>query len=191
MIPRRPLPKSKKPIPFSTPEDMWRGYPGAPSSKREKVKSALRKHTPGGQDHPQERHGAWATGTSGDRLASDLFTDGGFTVEVKTGDRPQEGMSVALTPHNENFAVTDLSSSADLSNRIRAYTQRNYAYLTAPGAHLGGWLDHDTGRIHLDVVMVAPDLDAALAIAGVSEKAVYNLATGETIPNPNYDGRYD
>lgn len=187
---RTKLPADLKPsaiAPFPDKKDMWKDSPGY---KRAKVKSSLAKHSPGGQDHPQERHGAWATGTSAATLASDLISEGGFTVDLRTGDRPKVGISVALTPHNMNFSVADYRTGAQIANQVRSYIQQNYAALTAPGGHFGGWFDKDTGTIHLDVAIVTPDLDTAIQVAGRGEKSVYDLATGITHPNPNYDGRY-
>lgn len=51
----------------------------------------------------------------------------------------------------------------------------------APDAYIGTWIDD--GTVYIDAVVILPDLDSAGILARtLGERAIYNLATGETIP---------
>lgn len=52
----------------------------------------------------------------------------------------------------------------------------------APGAYIGTWCDDASATVYVDAVVILPDRDSA-AILGrtLGERAIYNLATGETV----------
>lgn len=52
---------------------------------------------------------------------------------------------------------------------------------TAP--YIGTWADDATSTVYVDAVVILPDLESAGILArALGERAIYNLATGETIP---------
>lgn len=109
--------------------------------------------------------------------------DGGFTVKHTTGYRPSSGHSVALAGSERDLPTEEATGPA-----IEDYAKRHNPSLSQRGRYLGGWSpgegEEDHGRSYLDNSRVIKNRKkAAGEMVMENQKSMYNLDTGETIPN--------
>lgn len=105
-------------------------------------------------------------------------TKGGMTFHKASHTFRTVGYSVAKYPERER--VFDRNATVD---DIKQYVADNADVFAAdPDAHVGGWLDTDTGKYVFDVSTAFDSLDDAmdLAIKG-GQAGIYDLARGVTI----------
>ena len=106
-------------------------------------------------------------------------TNGGATCRAPSGNcnAPKAGFALALDKSTE-LAIRASKLSA---NGICAYVARHWQALTRPNAYLGLWQDGPCA--YLDVSTVLRNKAKALALARkVRQKAIFNLATGQSLP---------
>ena len=76
--------------------------------------------------------------------------EGGYTVNLPTGDVPESGLMVGnypnVDPRNVVLGVEDLNRKA-----IQAHVQQNAKVLARQDSYLGTWLNPDEGKVYLDV----------------------------------------
>ncbi len=165
------LQPTQGPIPFNEEE----GWP-VPEPQEE----AVEKHTPGGQEHDQSQHGAWAQGTSGGQLSERTQAQGGLTIDPITGEIPDRGIPVAF----KEFEQIHTSASP---RHFRDFIRANMDQFKK-GHKFGAWFDTETNLLYLDVVEVfdGDDYAAAFDLAaerGLAEgqEAIFDLANFEEI----------
>lgn len=73
----------------------------------------------------------------------------GFSVTPK-GDQPTKGYMVSVPGRSRILASNDLKGPA-AQEIIEDYARRNSDILKQAGAHIGGWEDSKTSKVHLDV----------------------------------------
>lgn len=101
---------------------------------------------------------------------------GGFTANL-FGDVPRDGFMVSPYKGRERT----YSAAALDAGDVREYKRRNRDILAQPNHFIGGWKDGDT--VYLDVSVRAATRGEAAQIAKKNNQlAVYDLATGDTIP---------
>ena len=108
--------------------------------------------------------------------------EGGFTIDINTGRRPDSGTSVSLPGHEKAMPAAQATPGA-----IKGYTKANAKVLTQPGNHLGGWNESPASgpEAFLDVSTVIPDeVDARRAIMDRNQIAGFNLDSVESVYNP-------
>jgi|SRR5215471_253358 len=142
--------------------------------------------------HPRDEHGRFGQ-ISGDAerttlksRPSDLLQRaraGGFTMST-TGTSPTDGYIVA---HQGDSVIVPSSVVNDPEKFSAIVTQAIHdfgskGYLDQPGAHIGGWLDHEHGEFVLDPVEHVQDRNEAIKL-GVqrNQQAIYDVAAGEEI----------
>ena len=110
--------------------------------------------------------------------------DGGFSVGPEAGC-PRVGYVVAARPGYERI-LDSHASAADLRESIENFLVER----AAPGRIVGGWHNPATGRIHLDVCVIARSRSAALALALARHQfAVFDLARSVVIRVPDVLGQ--
>jgi hypothetical protein len=104
--------------------------------------------------------------------------DGGFSIDVKTGQSPQSGFMVSIYPEREQKEHI-LTFSATTLNQ---YITDNIDLLLQSGAFLGGWHDPDDDTVYLDVSVKTDNLvDAVLMARKHGQLAIYDIAGGTSI----------
>lgn len=100
--------------------------------------------------------------------------DGGFTVNLITGDRPGWGWVVSLA---DRELILDTASAADLA----AYANDHADVLGNYWAMFGGWRNPRTNKIHLDVsVRVASRALAERLARQHHQLAIFNIDLGRS-----------
>jgi hypothetical protein len=121
--------------------------------------------------------------SGGPRLVSLLRTDGGFTVDPRTGATPTSGFAVntgakALVVPGPTFFVPD-------GVRVLADYVRGHPDLLDPRSPVlfGGWYHRGSDRVVLSHVDNVDDRDEAVRL-GVARRQtdVYDLGAGRTVP---------
>ena len=114
---------------------------------------------------------------TGTKLAPQLTKDGmagGFTVDLKTGNRPTEGYSVAPSKATEERFSIAGKTEAEVQKIIENYIAKHFRNIARPDMHFGGWLDGDF--LVLDVPVVLADLKAAKqAGLDADQDAIFDL----------------
>ncbi len=109
-----------------------------------------------------------------------IDTVGGFTLDVRTGRRLDSGISVCTRPSSSLvFPRTEWSDCG-----VDAWLAACSAALVPATRNVGGWLDHRTGDVWLDLVsVVAPEFRAAAYRLGVAlrQHGVFDLARSELV----------
>lgn len=104
--------------------------------------------------------------------------DGGFSVDPGDGSDVRTGYAVVVHPEYE--CVFDRSVTG---NDLHEYIARAKDALSLPGRVLGGWCDPVTGRVYLDVSVVAAALPEAVRLAWETRQlAIFDLSAMESIP---------
>lgn len=127
-------------------------------------------------------------GLSAERLSSLAealsVPDGGFTVDPVTGADVSSGYAVSIHPEREQ--VFDRPVTCD---DLAAYLDAAARVLTRRGRVLGGWHDPESGRMHLDVSVVVPDLSDAFELGRrAGQLAVCDFASGKSVSIPDSGG---
>jgi hypothetical protein len=137
-------------------------------------------------------------------LHKQLKTEGGFSVDVKTGKSPTVGYMVAIPGHEEQIRSVNVAPA-----HLKEYVQKHGADLDRKGAHFGGWDNKAKGDTSLDIAKnikpdkkVARKYGASVAKADAltsthdlmlasNQEAAYDVKTGKDVDNPHYkdDGR--
>lgn len=104
--------------------------------------------------------------------------DGGFSIDVKTGQTPQSGFMVSIYPEREekqHILTFD-------TNTLNRYIVDNIDLLLQPGAYLGGWHDPADDTVYLDVSVKTDNLvDAVLMARKHGQLAIYDIANATSI----------
>ncbi|MCA1783594.1 MAG: hypothetical protein LC679_15900 [Intrasporangiaceae bacterium] len=110
-----------------------------------------------------------------ERLAEDLATEGGFTVQEETGIRPDQGIAVA--DFGAERIVRDPGADA---GDIERYRQDFADNLAGPRKFLGGWRDPQTEADYLDTSEVVGTRREAFHVGQRNaQRAVMDLGTFE------------
>lgn len=107
------------------------------------------------------------------RVATAVKENGGVTINVR-GEEPSEGFAFSPDKGTETkMAVADLTPES-----AGAFMDRYKDALQLEGAHIGGWINPETGEVVLDISTVNSDKLAALVRAKASNQdAIYDLNT--------------
>jgi hypothetical protein len=118
-------------------------------------------------------------------VAEATLRDGGATVN------PLGRRWLTTTPDAPCYVVGHAHNTATIKVDVRAFGPNSvYAALTGPNVTPGTWVGTwvDNGTVHIDLVDLWTDRDAALRAAETRlERAVYAAHTGETIWTPGND----
>lgn len=117
-------------------------------------------------------------------LFSTLKREGGFTLNIETGESPEPGESkyaVAFSKTTERtFPLANFTPS-DLVNFIAG----NHDVLEQPGIFLGAWID--AGTVYLDCSLVTSDEKLAFRLARENEQiAVFCFENMESRTTDSY-----
>jgi hypothetical protein len=99
-------------------------------------------------------------------IAGKLATDGGFTVNPKTGSSPSTGWMMAVPGHESRTPIADTTGST-----VKDYVGAKAEQLGKSGMHVGGWRSEDAGQDVLDVSKRYPETPAGHS--GARRDAVY------------------
>lgn len=111
---------------------------------------------------------------------------GGFTIRLQDGARPQSGWAVGFQHQNRALEIQQpLCFMSDLTAKVlegyHAILTNHWAELSHVQA-MSGWVTPE-GNLRIEGMVVCDNEPAALSLARMTgQDAVYNLATGETIP---------
>lgn len=87
--------------------------------------------------------------------------DGGFSIDLTTGEHVNSGYAVAIHPDRERvIPIEDVTMASLIS-----YALENMDLLAEPGHVFGAWHDPETGKVYLDVSTVRLDRGEAMALA--------------------------
>jgi hypothetical protein len=86
---------------------------------------------------------------------------GGFSVTPK-GKTPTNGFMVSVPGRTRIISESDLKGPNG-ARIIQDYAQQHSDILRQPGAHIGGWTDHASGKTYLDVSQNIKDQDKAIS----------------------------
>ena len=129
---------------------------------------------------PQSVHASGRPGrglTRSDALSL-VENEGGFTVDVTTGDQPTSGYVVAFEEFERIYPKGSLTTQKIGQYRAEHWEQ----FQDIPNAKWGAWKDDADGTIYFDISVVADDLDEAVDIGRrFDQKAIYHLDTGMSI----------
>jgi hypothetical protein len=110
------------------------------------------------------------------RATRGLTRGGGFSVS-RNGHEPDGGFMVAYSGDEEVFDASTVGTQT-----IGEYMSRHEADLNKPGSYLGGWVDHETGKVYLDVSENVESVDEAKRIGKDRKQiAIYDLDSDKEI----------
>jgi hypothetical protein len=137
------------------------------------VASTATLHQAGG--HDQKSHG----NRRGGELSQATRRTGGFTYQPVLNVTPRKGYSVSVFPERN----VQVSSKSYTRKTVNDYVKANIGFVAEdPQRHVGGWLDKDTGLVHLDVVLVKDtEAEARQLAIEFGEIAYYNLTDGNEV----------
>jgi hypothetical protein len=104
-----------------------------------------------------------------DDLFAKIGKAGGFTYEPVSHRQPKEGFVVSPYPQFSQGIDLKILKCADLVK----YVKKNKKVLEQKGHFLGAWTDKESGKVFLDVVIVAPDEAKADEIAKTKDQIAY------------------
>lgn len=128
---------------------------------------------------PQSVHASGRKGHGITRQkALDLIeSEGGFTVDVSTGEQPTTGYAVAFEEYERVYPPGTLTARKVGKYRAEYWDQ----FANTPGAKWGAWKDKD-GTIYFDISVVGEDLDEMVELGNeFDQKAIYHLDSGSDI----------
>lgn len=128
---------------------------------------------PAGQGDPS---GQWTK--VGHSLHEKLVAGGGFTYQPILASSPVKGYALSISRENERVFEGDVTEE-----QIAQYiADRESLFRADPQAHVGGWLDVETGKVYLDVSIIEPDRETAIRRAQeYGQEGIYDLEKGETV----------
>jgi hypothetical protein len=108
----------------------------------------------------------------------DVLVHGGSTVKISDpGAIIDSGWAVSLPDAECIVPLADFGPDA-----VKTYVREHAEQISAPGVHLGAWLDTKTSLVYLDLSAIVEDRLTAEIIGVQNEQlAIFNLATGETV----------
>lgn len=125
----------------------------------------------------------------------DIRTDGGITVDVNTGERPEDGFIVSLEDHEFRVPLDDIDNPEKGLDTVNNYVDENREELDKPGNNLGVWKTEDGNEYALDVSEKVDDRDDAVRIGKErNQDAIFDVVNGESITldevdaGPNSEG---
>jgi SPP1 gp7 family putative phage head morphogenesis protein len=146
-------------------------------------------------DQERDYHGRWTNGGGGvsdaaaqgkpaqsiaDQLAH-IQEKGGITYQMMTNESPAPGdpvLSVSAFPEREVIVKAENLTPA----LIAQYYMANVDALTKPGNSFGVWHDTETGKVFLDVVVLAKSKDEAISIGSkYNQIAAFDFKTMSTV----------
>lgn len=102
--------------------------------------------------------------------------DAGFTYQPLTRRSPKRGM--AVSPYPERERSTPVGSFTE--DYMVAYFEDNLDLLGQPDHYLGGWHNPDNDTVVLDISVVVPTAEEAIALSRqYDQQAYYDLGAGE------------
>jgi hypothetical protein len=115
-------------------------------------------------------------GVVGARATRSLTREGGFSLS-RNGHEPPGGFMVAYSGDEEVFDQSTVGTQT-----MGEYMSRHEEDLNKPGAYLGGWVDHKSGKVYLDVSENVESLDEAKRIGkGRKQIAIYDIEADDEI----------
>jgi hypothetical protein len=122
-------------------------------------------------------------------LRARIERDGGFTLDIATGQPADDGISVAA---GRSIAMT-FPQHEWCDRSVERWLHEAAHHRPLRRSHLGGWLDRSTGYIWLDLVWVIDRRLAPLApIIGraLRQHCVFDLTRGTAVPLHPRRGRH-
>jgi len=120
-------------------------------------------------------------------LAQELRREGGFSVNVHTGERPSSGTMVS-DPRGERKAPLAQTHGPDIEDYARTHAQ----HLRGENRFLGGWKEGGTAYLDRSTrYREGEESRAYVHMVTNRQKAAYNLTQDAEITNPARQGRYD
>lgn len=104
--------------------------------------------------------------------------DGGFTYQPISDEEPKDGFAVSIYP--ERSVAFDFGKIT--FGDFIGYYQRNRDAFMRGGHYLGAWHDPETGKVFLDVSVIAKTPGSARALAMAHDQiAYYSLRAGKSV----------
>jgi hypothetical protein len=112
----------------------------------------------------------------GKRGARALVREGGFSLS-RNGHEPKGGFMVAIPGNEEVLDAGEVGTQA-----LGEYMSRHRSALNKPGAYLGGWVDHETRKVYLDVAEnVTSEDEARRRGKERGEIAIYDIGGNQEV----------
>jgi hypothetical protein len=145
--------------------------------------ATLTKYSP---DQPRDDHGRFGTGDGSPSVGSmrdALRENGGFTLNVRTGQPPTAGYVVALQGHSGIMKsakfMTDNKAARDF---VKGWLKDKSSQLTKAG-WVGGWLDTAHNEVVLDPVENPQGLDQAIQLGqDRNQQSIWDVVNMTEIP---------
>lgn len=139
----------------------------------------------GPEDEPRDEKGRWTSGGSGgvggalQRSIAGSVKNGGATIAPASGALVTSGYAVS-TERGLEKQVPAADFEKNPATHVLDYMAANREALAKPGAVLGLW--QDSGKYFIDVSMVEPDREKAMALGRANDQlAIFDLGKGETV----------
>ena len=98
-----------------------------------------------------------------------ISSNGGFTIDFKTGNIPESGFCIALAGFE---CIVQIDN--DLDKILSNYIVDNKSKLFIDSYYLGAWVND--GKIYLDIVIIVKDLKLAVKLAKINNQiAIFDL----------------
>lgn len=98
-----------------------------------------------------------------------ISSNGGFTIDLKTGIIPDTGFCVALA----GFELI-VQIDSDMDKILTNYIANNKSKLLNDTYYFGAWKNDN--KIYLDIIIIVKNLEIALRLAKINKQiAIYNL----------------
>ena len=131
--------------------------------------------------------GRFVTTTPG-RIRNVTEREGGYLVNLRSGDVPEEGLAVAKFGGEKSRAVQLRGSIT--KNELEKFTEQNRAQLDNVNLYLGTWMERDTGITYLDMSKVfrTDEMRAATKFGEKSgQTSGFRIGMGEEFPIGSWD----
>ena len=127
--------------------------------------------------------GRFTTGSAMGGISSRTVSNGGISINIKSGKEPKSGYMVAV--HSERAVWINASDAKDSEKRksiMQKFKEDNMDILSEEGNYFGTWLDPETGEISLDISKCFDDREAAIKYASEhNEKAIWDIENMDSI----------
>jgi len=116
-----------------------------------------------------------------------LFSQGGFSTNMRTGKSPESGYMVALSGSEKTIPSAMMHPS-----HLEAFAEGHRSALDSPDRYMGGWNDTKRGQVDLDVSVNLPSggpvkrAEAHGAMITHGQRSLYNVDTGDVEENAYY-----
>lgn len=120
------------------------------------------------------------------QLCNKAVECGGFTYRIKDGAYPTTGFVVSVAgPERKLAGISSTAIDAFVRDNRQTFEAANIVF--RGGACLGAWWNKGDARWYLDLSIVVPTLDEALALGRLNgQLAVFNLDDGQSVAIPYY-----